>query len=52
MFKYDSTHGRYHGDVSVKDGKLVVDGHSIEVFNKSVQLAFIKQKKNQNFKKL
>lgn len=32
MFKYDSTHGRYAGDVSVKDGKLVVDGHSITVF--------------------
>lgn len=32
MFKYDSTHGRYSGDVSVKDGKLVIDGNSITVF--------------------
>lgn len=34
MFKYDSTHGRYHGDVHAKDGKLVVDGKQIAVFNK------------------
>lgn len=32
MFKYDSTHGRYSGDVSTKDGKLIVDGVSISVF--------------------
>ncbi|KAI3360787.1 hypothetical protein L3Q82_013019, partial [Scortum barcoo] len=32
MFKYDSTHGRYHGEVSQEDGKLVVDGNSISVF--------------------
>ena len=33
MFKYDSTHGRYAGSVEVKDGKLVIDGKSIAVFN-------------------
>lgn len=32
MFKYDSTHGIYKGEVSVKDDKLVVDGHVINVF--------------------
>uniref|UniRef100_A0A667XKN6 Glyceraldehyde-3-phosphate dehydrogenase n=1 Tax=Myripristis murdjan TaxID=586833 RepID=A0A667XKN6_9TELE len=32
MFKYDSTHKRYHGEVSHKDGKLLVDGNSISVF--------------------
>ncbi|XP_043540567.1 glyceraldehyde-3-phosphate dehydrogenase 2-like, partial [Chiloscyllium plagiosum] len=32
MFKYDSTHGRYHGEVSVADDKLVVDGTPIAVF--------------------
>jgi glyceraldehyde 3-phosphate dehydrogenase len=32
MFKYDSTHGRYKGDVHVADGKLVVDGHPIAVY--------------------
>lgn len=32
MFKYDSTHGVYKGTVDAKDGKLVVDGHSIYVF--------------------
>lgn len=32
MFKFDSTHGRFKGDVHTKDGKLVVDGHAIAVF--------------------
>uniref|UniRef100_A0A8C5GFD3 Glyceraldehyde-3-phosphate dehydrogenase n=1 Tax=Gouania willdenowi TaxID=441366 RepID=A0A8C5GFD3_GOUWI len=32
MFKYDSTHGRYHGEVSQEDGKLIVDGNAISVF--------------------
>jgi glyceraldehyde 3-phosphate dehydrogenase len=31
MLKYDSTHGRFNGTVEVKDGKLVVNGHSIRV---------------------
>lgn len=31
MFKYDSTHGRYSGNVDTKDGKLIVDGHTISV---------------------
>jgi glyceraldehyde 3-phosphate dehydrogenase len=31
MLKYDSTHGRFNGEVSVKDGKLVVNGHPIRV---------------------
>jgi len=33
MFKYDSTHGRYPGSVTTKDGKLVIDGKAISVFN-------------------
>lgn len=33
MFKYDSTHGRFPGDVTHKDGKLIVNGHPIHVFN-------------------
>ncbi|XP_060575943.1 uncharacterized protein LOC132733327 [Ruditapes philippinarum] len=33
MFKYDSTHGRYKGTVTTKDGKLVIDGKSITVHN-------------------
>ncbi|KAM0747804.1 glyceraldehyde-3-phosphate dehydrogenase [Meredithblackwellia eburnea MCA 4105] len=33
MFKYDSTHGRFAGSVEVKDGKLVIDGKAIAVFN-------------------
>ncbi|MCB8986593.1 MAG: type I glyceraldehyde-3-phosphate dehydrogenase [Ardenticatenaceae bacterium] len=31
MLKYDSTHGRFDGDVAVKDGKLIVNGQSIRV---------------------
>jgi len=33
MFKYDSTHGKFKGEVSTKDGKLIVNGKTIEVFN-------------------
>lgn len=29
MFKYDSTHGRYKGEVSHDDKHLIVDGHKI-----------------------
>lgn len=31
MFKYDSTHGRFKGNVSSADGKLVINGNSIQV---------------------
>ncbi len=31
MLKYDSVHGRFDGDVEVKDGKLVVNGNEIRV---------------------
>lgn len=32
MFKYDSTHGRFRGEVKHDNGVLVVDGHQIKVF--------------------
>jgi glyceraldehyde 3-phosphate dehydrogenase len=32
MFKYDSVHGRFEGTVEAKDGKLIVNGKSISVF--------------------
>ncbi|XP_065166077.1 glyceraldehyde-3-phosphate dehydrogenase 1 [Atheta coriaria] len=32
LFKFDSTHGRFKGQVEAKDGKLVVNGKAIEVF--------------------
>jgi len=32
LFKYDSTHGRFKGQVEAKDGKLVIDGKEIAVF--------------------
>merc|ERR1712228_877567 len=33
MFKYDSTHGRYKGEVTKGDGCLMIDGKKITVFN-------------------
>ncbi|KAL8454720.1 hypothetical protein Emed_000092 [Eimeria media] len=33
MLKYDSVHGRYPGEVTVKDGNLVVGGKTIQVFS-------------------
>jgi glyceraldehyde 3-phosphate dehydrogenase len=32
LFKYDSTHGRFKGQVETKDGKLVINGKEIAVF--------------------
>jgi len=32
MFKYDSVHGRFQGTVETKDGKLIVNGHPIIVY--------------------
>lgn len=34
MFKYDSTHGQFKGTVEAKNGKLVVNGHEITVYDK------------------
>jgi len=34
MFKYDSTHGRFKGEVSHKDGKLIINGQEVAVYNK------------------
>jgi glyceraldehyde 3-phosphate dehydrogenase len=31
MLKYDSTHGRFDGEVDVKDGNLIVNGETIRV---------------------
>jgi len=33
MFKYDSTHGRFKGEVHACDGKLVINGKAITVFS-------------------
>jgi len=32
MLKYDTVHGRFKGEVEIKDGKLVVNGKAISVF--------------------
>jgi len=31
MLKFDSVHGKFKGDISVKDGKLVVNGNEIRI---------------------
>lgn len=31
MLKYDSTHGKFKGDVEVKDGQLIVNGNTVRV---------------------
>jgi glyceraldehyde 3-phosphate dehydrogenase len=33
MFKYDSTHGQYKGDVKTENGKLIIDGMEITIYN-------------------
>ena len=33
MVKYDSMHGRFCGDIKAEEGKLVVDGKTINVYN-------------------
>jgi glyceraldehyde 3-phosphate dehydrogenase len=33
LFKYDSTYGRYPGEVSAGDGQIAVDGHVIKAFS-------------------
>ena len=33
MLKYDSAHGRFNGKLEDTDGKLVVNGHEVTVFN-------------------
>jgi glyceraldehyde 3-phosphate dehydrogenase len=36
MFKYDSTHGRFNGDLSYRDNKFNVNGKSITVYTELV----------------
>lgn len=32
LMKYDSVHGQYKGHVETKNGKLIIDGHEIDVY--------------------
>jgi glyceraldehyde 3-phosphate dehydrogenase len=40
LFKYDSTHGRFSGDVHGQDGKLVIEGHVISIFAELVLMFY------------
>jgi glyceraldehyde 3-phosphate dehydrogenase len=33
LFKYDSTYGRYHGEVSAGDGEITIDGRHIKAYS-------------------
>lgn len=33
MLKYDTVHGRFDGEIEVKDGKLIVNGEEVSVFS-------------------
>ena len=33
MFRYDSVHGKWPGNVEGKDGSLVIDGKTISTFS-------------------
>ena len=33
VIKYDSVHGKFKGEVSTKDGHLIVNGKQIQVFS-------------------
>jgi hypothetical protein len=37
MFKYDTVHGIFDGDVHTANGKLVVNGNEITVFGEKVR---------------
>ncbi len=42
MFKYDSTHGRFKGELSHKDNKFIIDGKPIAVYTElDLQLLLI-----------
>lgn len=42
MFKYDSVHGKFKGEVIGEDEALVVDGHSIKTFAKMCAALLLK----------
>ncbi len=34
MLKYDTVHGRFDGEISISDGKLIVNGDSISIYDR------------------
>jgi glyceraldehyde 3-phosphate dehydrogenase len=49
MFRYDSTHGRYNGDIHIANGKLVVEGWEIAVHQEKDPAAIPWDKDNANY---
>lgn len=38
MFKYDTVHGNFKGDIHTANGKLVINGQEIAVFAEKVEM--------------
>ena len=43
MIKYDTVHGKFEGEVSSEEGKLIVDGKEIKVYKWSSGGVWIKR---------
>jgi glyceraldehyde 3-phosphate dehydrogenase len=41
MFKYDSTHGRFKGEVKAEGDKLVVNGEYLKVQNITAEVSSV-----------
>lgn len=44
MFKHDSTHGKFKGEVREEGGMLIVNGQRVRVFQEKIQPIFLGEK--------
>ncbi len=44
MVKYDSMHGRFKGEIKSEEGKLIVNGKTVNVYNEMDQTIFLGEK--------
>ena len=42
MLKYDSAHGRFHGQLEEKDGKLIANGHEVIICDRFFETDSVK----------